>query len=662
MGLTASSTGRKAVDHGMVIPKDGEKTRVIALAGNPNVGKSTVFNALTGMNQHTGNWSGKTVSSAWGRCRHGEEEFIVVDLPGTYSLMAHSAEEESARDFICFGEADAIAVVCDATCLERNLNLVLQILEVTRRVVVCVNLMDEAERKGIRLDLPRLEKLLGTPVVGTSGRSRQGLEELMDALARVAAGGEGPAKGSSPIWYGKAIEDAVEQLGSVVRSMTGGRPDSRWHALKLLEGDEAACRGADQSAGFPVSGMPEVSDARQAALDRLRSLGFTREKFRDRVAAAVVERSSEISAQVTEAGEGGPSPLDRRLDRILTSRRTGIPVMLLLLCGVFWLTIEGANIPSQFLSRLLFGIQDWLSALFRLAGAPEWLHGILVLGAYRVLAWVVSVMLPPMAIFFPLFTLLEDFGYLPRVAFNLDHCFKKVCACGKQALTMAMGFGCNAAGVVGCRIIDSPRERLIATITNNFVPCNGRLPLPQLWQITTRKTEPVQKNRPGRRQASSGTVLVFQQAAEKNRLALRGDPSRVQAALDSLEEELMGLFLQFRRNMAAGDDNIFGLIFFHPHYPLPQGYEGGKLSYALGKGEKGGMLAMAQADGRGDKRGLQEPGRNLAGREGKRNGHPRRLVLIRCPRGKAPWKGECLYKIPSVLLGAGLHTGHGSCP
>ena len=150
--------------------------------------------------------------------------------------------------------------------------------------------------------------------------------------------------------------------------------------------------------------------------------------------------------------------------------------MLALLAAVFWITITGANYPSELLSRGLFWVQDRLTDLFVYLHAPAWLHGALVLGVYRVLAWVVSVMLPPMAIFFPLFTLLEDLGYLPRVAFNLDKHFQKCRACGKQALTMCMGFGCNAAGIVGCRIIDSPRERLIAILTNNFVPCNGRFP------------------------------------------------------------------------------------------------------------------------------------------------------------------------------------------
>ena len=167
---------------------------------------------------------------------------------------------------------------------------------------------------------------------------------------------------------------------------------------------------------------------------------------------------------------------DRKMDRIITGKYLGYPLMMVLLFVVFWITIRGANYPSAMLARFFFFLEERITYFFELVNAPNWLHGILVLGVYRVLAWVVSVMLPPMAIFFPLFTILEDLGYLPRVAFNLDKYFKKASSCGKQALTMCMGFGCNAVGVTGCRIIDSPRERLIAIITNNFVPCNGRFP------------------------------------------------------------------------------------------------------------------------------------------------------------------------------------------
>lgn len=472
MGLTSHSTGLGAVDQGLSLERCSPNQRVIALAGNPNVGKSTVFNALTGLNQHTGNWPGKTVASAQGHCRLGEGDCLLVDLPGTYSLLAHSAEEEVARDFLCFGGADAAVVVCDATCLERNLNLVLQTLEITPRVVVCVNLMDEARHKGIQLDLPLLERLLGTPVVGCSAREEQGLPQLLSRLELLL---EHPPESSLELPYPRPVLDALEPLIQALEQLDPlppGSPSLRWIALKLLEGDPALlCRLREQL------GVDPSSPALQSALEQARlSLPLSGAQLTDRLVSSIVLEAERIGGQVVCHTAADPNRFDRRLDRILTSRHTGIPIMLALLCGVFWLTISGANYPSQLLSTALFWVQDRLSQLFFLLHAPQWLHGAVVLGAYRVLAWVVSVMLPPMAIFFPLFTLLEDFGYLPRIAFNLDHCFQRCRACGKQALTMCMGFGCNAAGVVGCRIIDSPRERLIAILTNNFVPCNGRFP------------------------------------------------------------------------------------------------------------------------------------------------------------------------------------------
>lgn len=198
--------------------------------------------------------------------------------------------------------------------------------------------------------------------------------------------------------------------------------------------------------------------------------------LRDSIVKNIFMQAEDIANRVVSRQSQRKENWDKRLDDILTSPLTGFASMGVLLGLVFWITVTGANVPSAVLADFLFWGQDRLTDLFMWMNAPNWLHGALVLGMYRGLAWVVSVMLPPMAIFFPLFTLLEDFGYLPRVAFNMDKLFKKACAHGKQALTMSMGFGCNAAGVIACRIIDSPRERLIATLTNNFVPCNGRFP------------------------------------------------------------------------------------------------------------------------------------------------------------------------------------------
>lgn len=442
-------------------------SKVVALAGNPNTGKSTVFNALTGLKQHTGNWPGKTVLLARGTYTYQGRTFTLVDLPGTYSLLAHSAEEEVARDFLCFARPDAVVAVVDATCLERNLNLVLQLTEITPRVVVCVNLIDEARRNHLEIDVETLAALLGVPVVPASARRGQGLLELKEAIEAVVSGRVSPQPRT--VRYDDAIEEQIAQLAPLLQPLLellasqSLRLDARWVALRLLEGDKTfwnRVRELAQGAALPWPEPAAESDA-----------------IRDRIVLALYRQAEEISARVIRRTEGKEGPeLDRSLDRILTSRLWGYPSMLALLGIIFWLTLSGANYPSALLGRLLFGLQDRLSALFLHLGAPAWLHDLLVLGMYRCLAWVVSVMLPPMAIFFPLFTLLEDLGYLPRVAFNLDKFFRRAGAHGKQALTMSMGFGCNAAGVVACRIIDSPRERLIAILTNNFVPCNGRFP------------------------------------------------------------------------------------------------------------------------------------------------------------------------------------------
>ena len=473
MGLTHSSTGLGAVDGGLTLRREAPTDRVIALAGTPNVGKSTLFNALTGMNQHTGNWPGKTVTNAQGRCEREGQGFLLVDLPGTYSLMAHSAEEEVARNFLCFGSPDGVAVVCDATCLERNLNLVLQTMELCPRVVVCVNLMDEAKRKGIHIDLSLLSQRLGVPVVGTVARKKRTLDAFLTAVDTVS---QGEAPTPLPITYPKRIEEALEALLPLFPAPWGEKLNPRWLALKLLEGDESLLEEVSAYLGEDLTENTSLMEAVREQQEELDRWGFGGDRFRDLLVSALVSTAERVCRGVVTCSGSDYSPRDRKLDRLLTSRGTGYPIMIALLAAVFWLTIVGANYPSELLSTALFWVQDRLIELFTYLHAPDWLHGALVLGVYRVLAWVVSVMLPPMAIFFPLFTLLEDAGYLPRVAYNLDKPFRKCGACGKQALTTCMGFGCNAAGVVGCRIIDSPRERLLAILTNNLVPCNGRFP------------------------------------------------------------------------------------------------------------------------------------------------------------------------------------------
>ncbi len=434
---------------------------LVALAGNPNTGKSTVFNAFTGLRQHTGNWPGKTVTRAEGYFTVGGDRFKLIDLPGTYSLQAATTDEEVARDALLFGKPDVTVIVLDATRLERNLNLALQVLEITPRVVVCLNLMDEARRLGIAVDPTALSRELGVPVVAAAARRGEGVDALREAVRAVATGSLATAprlvRDFSP-----AIESVIREVERAVQAVEPERPNARWVAMRLLNGDERV-----------QASMPESVAALASTLRwRLPS------DFHDRISAALFAAAEGIAARSMLSGvKRFHFDLDRSLDRWLTSPVFGFPLMIVMLGVVFWLTIAGANVPSGMIADLLVDNgHPWLRGLAVSAGAPGWLIGVTIDGMYLATAWVIAVMLPPMAIFFPLFTLLEDFGYLPRVAFNLDGLFRRVGAHGKQALTMCMGFGCNAAGVVATRVIDSPRERLVAIITNNFSLCNGRWP------------------------------------------------------------------------------------------------------------------------------------------------------------------------------------------
>lgn len=452
----------------------------IALAGNPNVGKSTVFNALTGMRQHTGNWAGKTVANASGTFTHKNIDFTLVDIPGTYSLMASSPDEEAAREFICFGQPDCIIVVLDATCLERNLNLAIQILEVNKKAVICVNLLDEATKKGIQIDLDELSLYLGVPVVGTTARSGKGLDELKDAVFDVATG-ERKVFGTK-IKYNSNLEKAITKLENIIEDSklfddkTFSYLSKRFLALRLIDCDKKLDNSIKEYFNFSLIEHKTINKAFTEIHNELENIGMKQDDIRDIIVEGIVAKAREIYAHCTCLCDKCYSRRDRKLDKILTSKLTGIPIMLLLFGVIFYITISGANYPSELLSMAFSKVQEWLYGLFDLLHSPPFLKGLLIDGMFKTLSWVVAVMLPPMAIFFPLFTLLEDFGYLPRVAFNMDRFFAKSGTSGKQSLTMLMGFGCNACGVTGCRIIESPRERIIATVTNNFVPCNGRFP------------------------------------------------------------------------------------------------------------------------------------------------------------------------------------------
>lgn len=434
MGLTTNSTGIKATDNGLIIKKLKETDKVIALAGNPNVGKSTVFNNLTGMKQHTGNWPGKTVITAQGYCSYKGEGYVMVDIPGTYSLMAHSVEEEVARDFICFQNPDAVVVVCDSTCLERNLNLVLQTLEITDNVVVCVNLMDEAKNKNIKIDFSNLQNQLGVPVIPTIARKKKTLENLMCAVSSLFSGNKkiNPLK----LKYTAPIEKAISIVQDELNTRENIKISKRWLALKLIDTDQSIRNSINDYLGFDITADNKINEKINEARSYLRSQKISVDKLRDNIVSCIVLTAEGICADTVKFDKNTYNARDRKIDRILTNKWIGFPIMIAMLVIVFWITITGANYPSKILSDFLFWIEGKLVSFSIWAGIPTKIYQIIIYGVYRVLAWVVSVMLPPMAIFFPLFTLLEDLGYLPRVAFNLDKKFKKCNACGKQALTM----------------------------------------------------------------------------------------------------------------------------------------------------------------------------------------------------------------------------------
>lgn len=469
-----------------------QNTYTVALAGNPNVGKSTIFNSLTGMHQHTGNWTGKTVANATGEAVIKDNKFTFVDIPGTYSIMSNSEEEEIARDYICFGNPDVTVIVVDSTCLERNLNLVFQIMEITDNIIVCVNLLDEAKKKKIKVNLKKLEELLGVPVVGTTARDKRTLEKLKDTIYKVCTGEIVPCP--KEVEYSSKIEENINLLEeklsevyeqnieteyrsatTIIESKKISKKLYKWISLKLIDGEEKILNSIKNHLNINLENQ-DIQSCLSDVKHQLEKENITSNNFKDKVVADIMRKAEDVSKEVCTFENKDYSARDREIDKILTSKKFGIPIMILFLGIIFWLTIVGANYPSQVLFSLFNWIQDKLVIFAEYVHSPQWLSNMLINGVYQTLTWIIAVMLPPMAIFFPLFTILEDLGYLPRIAFNMDGFFKKACCSGKQMITMCMGFGCNACGVTGCRIIDSPRERLIAILTNNLVPCNGRFP------------------------------------------------------------------------------------------------------------------------------------------------------------------------------------------
>lgn len=401
---------------------------------------------------------------------------MLVDIPGTYSIMSNSEEEEIARDYICFGNPNVTVVILDATSLEKNLNLVYQIMEITDNIIICVNLLDEAKKKGINIDFVELEKRLGVPVVGVIARKKKTLNKLLEVINK-ACNGEIKFK-PNKIRYPQYIENGVEKLKQKVNKMLTkeNKKLSRWICLKLIDGDKKIINNIQKNLKINLLNNADLKKEIEDIKDILSFNGINQNEIKEKMISSIIFKAENIYEDTVRLTNKKYNLKDRKIDKLLTSKIWGIPLMLMFLGMILWITIKGANYPSEWLFSMFNSLQEKLISVFDFFQAPIWLKGIVVDGIYKTLTWIVAVMLPPMAIFFPLFTLLEDLGFLPRIAFNLDKFFKKAGSSGKQALTMCMGFGCNSCGVTGCRIIDSPREKLISILTNSFVPCNGRFP------------------------------------------------------------------------------------------------------------------------------------------------------------------------------------------
>ncbi len=447
--------------------KNNEK--IITLIGNPNVGKSTIFNALTGLNQHTGNWPGKTVEVAEGSYTYNKNKYNIIDLPGTYSLFASSKEEEVASDFICFNKTDLIILVLDATILERNLNLATQILEAGKNTLICLNLCDEAKKKNIKIDEKALSKKLKVPVIKTAANDKKSIKKLLYKIEECT--NKEVNINNNIITYDEKIEDVIKKMNMTLKKYSKKEINNfRFYSIKVLEKNKNFNEKIYKYLKIDKSNYQKIENIIDNCLSYLKENNIN--DYQEKITSLIVQNNNNLYKCVVKQNDY-KTP---KIDKVLTSKIFGIPIMILFLALILWITIKGANYPSEALSKLLFSINDLISDLLIKINTPNVIHDILINGVLKTLFWVVSVMLPPMAIFFPLFTLLEDAGFLPRIAFNLDKLFNKAKCHGKQALTMCMGLGCNACGVTGARIIDSPRERLIAILTNVFTPCNGRFP------------------------------------------------------------------------------------------------------------------------------------------------------------------------------------------
>lgn len=428
----------------------------VALAGNPNVGKSTLFNILTGLHQHVGNWPGKTVEKKEGRCRLDACVLECVDLPGTHSLTAHSAEELIARDYIVKENPDVVVVIVDASDIERNFYLVAQVLELTNRVVIALNMMDLAAIKGYRIFPERLAQALGVPVVPLVARRAEGVQSLLEAIIAVGTGSVVPRPAPIDYLRAKPVLAALREALDGDR-LPGYSPE--WLALKLLDGDEEIERLTHQA--LDVSSTERIHSLLREHEHGPAVLADARYAWIGEILRAGMERPARSVITATD-----------RIDHIVTHRFLGLPLLLGIFAAVFWITFNISQPISHWIDQ---GTTALSSATARwLAPGPDWLSALLAEGVIPGMGGVLT-FFPVIAIFFLFLGVLEDTGYMARAAFVMDRIMHALGLHGKAFLSLMVGYGCNVPGVMAARILESERDRVLVALVNPLIPCAARI-------------------------------------------------------------------------------------------------------------------------------------------------------------------------------------------